>query len=92
MNFEQEYEKIGQQITELQAKQTDILAQAVKAKGLKVGTKFKINGSHLFKDKTLMTTGKIVFNPLKKDGALDNRFGLCKFNFYYLENLEIIED
>ena len=91
MNYQEEYKKIGQQITELQSKQIDLLAQAVKAKGLKVGTKFKINGSYVFKDKTLITMDKITFNPLKKDGDLDKRCGFCKFNFYYLENLEIIE-
>lgn len=92
MNFEEEYKKIGEQIIQLQSKRIDILAQAVEAKGLKYGTKFKINDSWFFKDKIFIMISNVDFKQLKKDGTINKSVNCNRFYFSILDDVEIIED
>lgn len=92
MNYKEEYKKINRQIFELQQKKIDILAQAVESKGLKQGTKFKINDSWFYTDKLFTMVSNLDFKQLKKDGTINKAVNSDRLNFDTLDKVEIIED
>lgn len=89
--YKKEYEQINNQIIDLQLKQLDILAQAVKAKGLKQGTKFKVNNLWYCQNKIFCVVDKIYYKQLKNDGTINELANCNKLNFDILDNVEIVK-
>lgn len=92
MDYKEEYNKAKQQIKELEQKMYDILVQAVKAKGLQVGSTFKINNIGWSKDKYYKVADEVNYYQLTKNGKIDKRISYLRFNFFVLDNVEIVED
>lgn len=92
MNYKEEFIKINRQIFELEKKRRQILAQAVEAKGLKYGTKFKINNSWCFENKIFQVVSEVNFQQLKKDGTINKSVNINRFDFRILDDVEIIKE
>lgn len=91
MDYKAEYKRIGEQIIDLQQKRHEILVQAVEAKGLKVGTVFKIHNLWSYENKLFKVADELNFYQLTKKGKINRAVSYMRFNFTLLDKVEIVE-